>query len=154
MSETPEKSDLILELGEENRGYPCHCCGRPSHLVYALVYHEGNAHAVYLAGWSEGHREEGVRMVVSIGDWAEQSVPLDRLAVGLCCLLRGQQVRFNVVSPDRSPWGDFQYLGPMLSEADAVNHPYLEAFLDVARQAVREDARVREFLRRTSDHRP
>jgi hypothetical protein len=141
-------SELTLELGEENRGYACRCCRERSELVYGLVYHAENAHAVYLAGWSEGHRDEGVRMVVSIGDWGEDSSPADRVTVGLCCLLQGRQVIFNVVSPHQSPWGDYAYLGAMLSQDDALGHPYLRAFVDVARQVVQDDPRVREFLKR------
>ena len=141
---------LTVELGEENRDHPCPCCGAPSHLVYGLVYHDGDAHAVYLAGWSEGHTDEGVRMAVSIGDWSDDGGPGDRLSVGLCCLLHGRQVDFRVVEPGQNPWHQFAYLGPMLGQQDALTHPHLEAFLDVARQAVRDDDRVREFLKATA----
>ncbi len=147
LEQSPDR--LTLELGQENRGYPCPCCGHRSHLVYGLVYDDGDAHAVYLAGWSEGHVAEGVRMVVSIGDWGEEGGSEDRFCVGLCCVLRGPQVDFHVVEPRLSPWSHFETLGPMLAQSDALTHPYLEAFLDVARRAVAQDERVREFLRET-----
>lgn len=115
-------------------------------MAYGLVYHDGDAHAVYLAGWSAGHRPEGVRMVVSIGDWSDGAGPGDRVAVALSCRLEGSQVRFYVVSRERSPYRDFAYLGELLSQSDAQAHPHFEAFLEVARQVVRDDGRIRDYL--------
>lgn len=140
---------LRIELGEENPGYPCPCCGAECQRSYGLVYHDDDAHGVYLAGWSEGHRAEGVRLAISIGDYAEGSGPGDRLAVGLRATLTGRRVEFHVVSPEASPFQDCADLGPMLPQAEALTHPHLQAFLDVAQAAVRDDPRLRSYLEAT-----
>ena len=142
-----EDTGLRLEPGSQNDGYACACCQQPSQMASGLVYHDGDAHAVYLASWSTGHRAEGVRLVVSIGDWSENAAPKDRIAVALSCRLEGPQVQFYVVSPERSPYAGFAYLGELLPEPDALAHPHIAAFLDVARQVVREDTRVRSYLK-------
>lgn len=142
-----EDTGLRLELGSQNDDYACACCRQPSQMVYGLVYHHGDAHAVYLAGWSAGHREEGVRLVVSIGDWSDGAPPDDRIAVALSCRLEGPHVRFYIVSPERSPYAAFAYLGELLPEPAALTHPHLDAFMDVARQVVRDDPRVRAYLK-------
>ena len=138
---------LTIEPGEAAKPHPCRCCGETTFMVYGLVYHEGSAHAVYFAGWSEGHRDRGLRLAVSIGEWGEGSTPEGRIAVGLSARLRAGQVIFDVVAPADSPWSTFSLLGEMLSETEARAHPYLEAFVDVAKQAVKDDPRVRRFLK-------
>ena len=140
-------SELTVELGEAADPHPCKCCGKTTYMVYGLVYHDGDAHAVYLAGWSEGHRKEGLRLAVSIGDWSDGSAPDDRVAIGLKARLVRPQVLFDVVAPDASPWGDYELIGPMLPADEARSHPYLEAYLDVAKQVVKDDGRVRRFLK-------
>lgn len=137
---------LTVELGEAAVPHPCRCCGETTYMVYGLVYHEGSAHAVYFAGWSEGHRDEGLRLAVSIGDWGDGSTPDDRIAVGLSARLVRPQVRFDVVAPGDSPWGSYDLIGTMLPADEARGHPYLEAYLEVAKAAVQDDPRVRDFL--------
>lgn len=138
-----------IEQGEENRGIPCRCCGALSDLVYGLVYHDEDAHGVYLAGYSEGHRDEGVRFVVSIGDYSEGSVPQDRLAMGMSAKLRGTRVELHVEGPEGCWFSAFPYLGTMLSQEAALSHPHLQAFLDVALAVVKTDVRVRILLQST-----
>ena len=145
-------SALTVELGEAAVPHPCKCCGETTHMVYGLVYHEGSAHAVYFAGWSEGHRDEGLRLAVSIGDWGNDSGPDDRVAIGLSARLVKPQVLFDVVAPEDSPWGSYELIGPMLPKDEAAANPYLEAYLDVARQVVRDDGRARRFLKQLAAH--
>lgn len=137
---------LTVEQGEAADPHPCKCCGETTYMVYGLAYHEGSAHAVYFAGWSEGHREQGLRMAVSIGDWGASATPIDRVAVGLSARLERPQVLFDVMSPGDSPWGEYDFIGKMMAADEARGHPYLDAYLEVAKAAVRDDPRVREFL--------
>jgi len=139
-------SRLTVELGTAAEPYPCKCCGETTHMVYGLVYHDGSAHAVYFAGWSEGHREQGVRMAVSIGDWSDDAAANDRVAVGLSARLERPQVLFDVMAPADSPWGKYDFIGEMMAADEARGHPYLDAYLEVAKATVRDDPRVREFL--------
>lgn len=139
---------LTVELGKAARPHPCKCCGKTTYMVYGLVYHDESAHAVYFAGWSEGHREAGLRMAVSIGDWGKGATPADRFAVGLSARLERPQVLFDVVAPVESPWGAYDFIGEMMAADQARGHPYLDAYLEVAKAAVRDDPRVREFLER------
>ncbi len=139
---------LTVEPGEAATPHPCKCCGETTYMVYGLVYHDGSAHAVYFAGWSEGHREQGLRMAVSIGDWGDGGAPSDRVAVGLSARLNRPQVLFDVMSPADSPWGEYDFIGEMMTADQARGHPYLEAYLEVAKAAVRDDTRVREYLER------
>lgn len=142
---------LTVELGEAADPHPCKCCQETTYMVYGLVYHDDSAHAVYFAGWSEGHRDAGVRMAVSIGDWSEDATSEDRIAVGLSARLDPPQVLFDVVSPADSPWGNYDFIGEMMPADEARRHPYLEAYLEVAKAAVHDDPRVREFLKRLAE---
>lgn len=147
-------SALTVELGEAAEPHPCKCCGESTHMVYGLVYHNGSAHAVYFAGWSEGHREQGMRMAVSIGDWGNDATSTDRVAVGLSARLERPQVLFDVMAPADSPWGEYEFIGAMMPADEARGHPYLNAYLEVAKAAVRDDPRVRGFLENLSQQEP
>ncbi len=140
-------STLTIELGEAAEPHPCKCCGATTYMVYGLVYHEESAHAVYFAGWSEGHREQGLRLAVSIGDWGEDATAQDRVAIGLVARLERPQVLFDVVDPADSPWGEYDFIGPMMPAEQGREHPYLDAYIEVAKAAVRDDPRVRDFLK-------
>ena len=120
-------SALTVELGEAAKPHPCKCCGETTYMVYGLVYHDRSAHAVYFAGWSEGHREQGMRMAVSIGDWGNEAASTDRVAVCLSARLERPQVLFEVMAPADSPGGDYDLIGEMLPGDEARGHPYLHA---------------------------
>ena len=139
---------LTLELGEESSTAPCKCCGEPAHMVFGLVYEDGHAHAVYLAKWSDGHPEDGVRLVVSLGRWEDGTTPDQRLAVSLQCRVKADEYALRVLERAKSPWQKFAYLGTMLDRDEALTHPDIELFLGVARHVVTADERLLTFLQR------
>jgi len=139
-------SMLRLEVGEPPEARPCECCGATSRTAHGFVYRDGDAYAIYYAGWSDGHPERGASMAVAVGEWAEGSSPADRVSVGVRAIPTPSSVDFTVLNPDESPWGETPLLGKMLGRDQALAHPALAEVMDVAEHIVRDDARVRSFL--------
>lgn len=139
-------SDLSLEAGPLEAGTVCDCCGTRSTTVHGFVYRNGDAFAVYYAGWSDQHRERGVTLAIATGEWAEGSGPQDRTSIGLEARPTAAEIQFTTVGPEQSPWGETPLFGRMLSRDHAKASPSLSSTLEVAEVIVRDDPRVRAVL--------
>lgn len=139
-------SVLSLELGEAQEAAPCECCGKRYQTAHGFVYRDGDAYAVYYAGWSDGHPGRGVSLAIGVGEWTEGFSPTDRVSIGLDVRPTLASVNFTVLNPDESPWGDSSLLGKMLKRELALLHPALKEVIHVAEHIVRDDTRVRSFL--------
>jgi hypothetical protein len=142
--------NLQLEAGEADRPTRCECCGRVSRTVHGFIYKDGDAYAVYYAGWSEGHPDRGVTMAVAVGEWDDNSDASDRVSVGLEAWSAVSKIQFAVLEPEQSPWANTDLLGAMLARPTALAHPVLPAIFEVAEHVVTCDERVASFLNRIS----
>jgi hypothetical protein len=115
-------TDLSLELGPQQAGTVCGCCGTQSTTVHGFVYRDGDALAIYYAGWSMQHRERGITLAIATGDWAEDSGPVDRISIGIEARAADAEIHFTIVDPDQSPWGETALIGKMLSREAAIVH--------------------------------
>ena len=140
------KTDLSLELGEEEAGAICDCCGRRSRTVHGFVYRNGDAFAVYYAGWSPEHLDRGVTLAIATGEWAEGSGPADRVSIGLATYSKPAEIQCTVLDPEQSPWGETPLFGKMLPRVTALRSRSLKSTLEVAEVVTREDPRVRSVL--------
>jgi hypothetical protein len=142
-------SDLTLELGPATRGAPCECCATRSTTVHGFVYRAGEAFAVYHAGWTSSHPQLGVTLAIAIGAWDDDDDAGDRVAFGMEAFSTESEIRFALVEPDQSPWGDTALFGKLLSREHALRHPTLRQAFAVAELIVSDDARIRAVLRAT-----
>lgn len=139
-------STLQIELGESGEAAPCECCGASSRTAHGFVYRDGDAYAVYYAGWSDGHPGRRVSLAIAVGEWAEGTSPADRVSIGIRATRTPSSVDFMVLNSMESPWGDTPLLGKMLEREQALAHPALKGVVHVAEHIVRDDPRVRNFL--------
>lgn len=139
-------TELSLELGSQETGALCDCCGTRSTTVHGFVYRAGDAFGIYYAGWSAQHPERGVILIIATGEWAEGSGPADRVSIGMVARPTDTEVQFTVIEPDQSPWGDTSLLGKALSRAAAIGHPCLRQALEVAELVVHDDPRIHSVL--------
>ena len=137
---------LSLELGPQEAGSICDCCGVRSTTVHGFVYQSGDAFAIYYAGWSGQHPERGVTMAIATGEWSDGSTSADRVSIGLQARSHEGAIHFSVLEPNQSPWGKTHLFGEMLPRDKALQHPSLRKTLEVAELVVREDPRVHSFL--------
>lgn len=138
--------NLELEEGEPDRPTRCDCCGRVSRSVHGFIYKDGDAYAVYYAGWSEGHPDRGVTMAVAVGEWDEDSDASNRVSVGLEARSSVSEIQLGVLEPERSPWANTELLGAMVARRAALAHPRLPEIMEVAEYVVTCDERVSSFL--------
>ncbi len=110
--------------------------------MHGFVYRNGDAFAVYYAGWSPGHEERGVTMAIATGEWAENSGPGDRISIGLQVHSKETEIQFRVVDPEHSPWGETALFGKMLSRDHALASSAWKPTLEVAELVARDDPRV------------
>jgi hypothetical protein len=108
--------------------------------VWGFVYCDGNAYAVYYAGWTRGHDEVG--MLIGIGEWGEEAGPDSRYSFGLVARSQESNVVFMVVGPDNSPIGEVKFIGHLLSREEALSHPEIQDVYHVAEHIVRDDPRL------------
>lgn len=139
-------SNLTLETGPQETGEACECCGAQSTTVHGFVYRSGDAFAVYYAGWSAEHPERGVSIAIATGDWDDGTGPKDRISIGLEARSTETEIRFSVIEPERSPWGDTQLFGVMLKREDALASGSLKPTLEIAEMIIRDDPRIGAFL--------
>jgi hypothetical protein len=140
------KTDLSLEMGPQEAGIICDCCGTRSTTVHGFVYESGDALAIYYAGWSVQHPERGVTMAIATGEWSEGSGPADRVSIGVQASAYEAEIHFSILEPNQSPWGETELFGEMLPRGRALQHPSLRQTLEVAELVLREDRRVHSFL--------
>jgi hypothetical protein len=136
---------IDIELGDGETYATCECCGRRAPSVVGFVTDDGDAFAVYYAGWTEGHAR-GVSLIIGVGAWDDDATPADRRSFGLRSWLSGEALHFEVQDPAVSRYGHNTYLGAMLSRAAALADPALAAVYHVAEHIAEDDPRVRDAL--------
>ena len=139
-------SVITIEIRDIKGPHPCDCCGANTYNVRGFVYEDGDAHAVYFAGWSEGHEDRGVSLAIGLGDWGEGSGVADRYSVGLEARVTDAEIQFAVIDPARSPWGETKFLGRMMERQQALAHPAIKHIFHLAEHIVRDDPRVNAVL--------
>lgn len=137
----------MLEIEfEEPSTFTCECCGGITSRLTRFVYQDDDAFAVYYALFSDGHRDNGVVGIVSLGEWGEDGIPSSRVAFAFR-LWEGQD-NFNVTITDanESDWSDVEILGRKLSREDALAHPWINDVYHITDHMTDEDPEIREFF--------
>jgi hypothetical protein len=136
--------EISIEPSGQRDPYKCPHCGNESHTVWGFVYCDGNAYAVYYAGWTLGHEDTGV--LIGMGEWGEGTEPDNRYSFGLVVRSHGSDFAFMVVGPDDSPIGEVKFIGHLLSRQEALSHPEIQDVYHVAEHIVRDDPRLAAAL--------
>lgn len=136
---------LEIELGSASTSV-CGCCGKTSHTLRGFVSKDGDAHAVYFAGFTEGHQPVEGTLIVSIGDWTEDASPSDRTAVIMLARWVDGAPQVMVVGPDDNPWGDVGVLGPVLTRQEALARPDIQDYFHVVDHVFLSDDRFTGYL--------
>jgi hypothetical protein len=131
---------LDVELGKASQ-HRCGCCGKLSHVLRGFVSKDGDAHAVYMAGYTEKHAPEEGTVLVSIGDWTQGSTPADRTAVVVKVRRIGGRFQVMVVGPEGCPWDDVGVFGPIQTRAAALARPDIQEYFHVVDHVLETDDR-------------
>ena len=134
-----------IEVGEDSRPSTCGCCGRQSCIGHGFVYKDGDARAIYYAGWSDEHPEKMVTLAVAIGEWEEGSTR-DRTCFGLEVRDDGERTMFRVIDPECSPWASTRLMGEMITRKKGLGHDLLKEVFAIAEEIVSGHTPVGEYL--------
>jgi hypothetical protein len=139
-------SSYDIEIGEESNPSSCHCCDKKSCTGHGFVYKDGDAYAVYYAGWSDSHSEKKMSLALAVGEWNDNSTSDDRTCFGLEAYEAENDVLFRVIEPQESPWPETDLMGTMISREQGLSHSQLSEVFTIAEEVLRSHAAIRNYL--------
>lgn len=109
------RSTYTQEDGPRQEPFSCPCCGARTEALHGFVYRDGDAHAVYYAGWSPSHSPAFISMVVAVGEWIEGTTTSDRegLAYHLVPTVGASGFEAVSIRPEESPWAQSALYGDL-----------------------------------------
>lgn len=140
-------SNFNLEIGENCESSICHCCGRESYIGHGFIFKDGDAYAVYYAGWVPSHSEKKVSFAIAIGEWDDSSTVEDRTCFGLEAYEEKEEILFKIIEPADSPWNTTELLGKMISRDDALNNPLIKEVFDIVEHIIRNHDSIKKYLK-------
>lgn len=142
---------LTVEYDAPRDHGPCPCCGGHTTSLTRFVHKDGNAHAVYLATYSDNHPEKIVSIAAGIGEWGEGTSPKDRIAVALQLRCNNESYAVSVIDVSDSPWPTAEFLGQHLTRAEALAHPLIKEIFHLTDHIVLEDEPIKAYLAASGD---
>lgn len=139
-----------FEFAAPSVGDPCPCCGGLSVRSTGFVTLDEDAYAVYYAAYANNHPEQELALIVSIGDWGENSDGSNREA--FYCRLRPANQTYELMLGDasESPWADAELLGRKLSREQARAHPLKDTLFALTDEIGARDPRVVGYFSRAA----
>ena len=104
--------------------YDCDCCGGVTTQLTRFLYLDDEAHAIYYAGFTDEHSDRAVQLVISLGEWGDDSGPADRVAFALL-LTPARPASIAIVDAEQSPWSGADVIGDVLSIQPAMDDPWI-----------------------------
>ena len=136
-----------IEVGEDERASVCDCCGKESSVGHGFVYKGRTAHAIYGAAWSVMHSRPTVNFALAIGDWDDTGRRKDHtVCFGIRVSDDGDDVTFQVIDPEESPWPNSDLMGTMLCRSESLSHPLLKEAFSIIENVVRLHPSIRNYL--------
>lgn len=139
-----EQPTLSIELGDVAT-YHCPCCDGHSETVHGFLYDDTGATAVYFIGYTLEHSVRRANVLVSIGGWGEGTTASDRHAIAMQVGLAEDELAFEFVPPETSPWYREEFLGRMVTLTE-LSPPEGQEAQRLARFAVENDPRVADYF--------
>jgi hypothetical protein len=124
----------------------CECCGEKTTRLTRFVTQDGDAFAIYYAAFSEGHPENGVVGIISIGEWWEGTSPESRNAFAFRLWEGEDNHNVSITDALESRWGDVDLIGRKLSRGEALAHPNIDDVFHITDHMTSEDPAIREFF--------
>ena len=126
----------------------CDCCNGLNVRLTRFVYRNGDAFAIYYVAYANNHPEDEVSMLVSLGDWDDDSDPAERAA--FYCRVRPTEESYEVMLGDaaQSMWSDVELVGQKLSREQALAHPWKQTAFEILDEAFIHDKSLTGFLHR------
>lgn len=126
----------------------CDCCGGLTVRLTRFVHRDGDAFAIYYAAYSNNHPQHELAMLVSLGEWGEDSDPTQRTA--FYCRVRPTADSYEVMLGDagQSAWGDVDLVGTKLTREQALQHPWKHTAFELLDEAFLKDRSLRGFVHR------
>ncbi len=143
----PVSASYEIELSEPSTSY-CDCCQGLTTRLTRFVYRGGDAFGVYFATYSNNHPDQEIAMLISLGEWGEESSPAGRAS--FFCKVRPHEGSYQVMLGDAatSPWGHAEVVGQKLSREEALAHPDKRVAFDVLDEAFLRDLSLKGYLDR------
>ena len=138
---------FLLEIGEDYKAVPCHCCGKAGSSGHGFIYRDGSPHGIYYLAWSSAHPDQGVSLAIAVGEWDEGTTAAQRTCVGMEAYEGETEILFRFTNPEESPWPNTELLGPMMDREAALAHPLKTEFLELCEVVVRGHPAVARFLK-------
>jgi len=136
-----------IELSEPQAS-KCSCCDGLVVRMTRFVSRHQDAFAVYYAKYSNLHPANQVSLLISLGEWGEDSDPSQRVAFH--CLVRITDTAYEVALEDASDplWKDAAFVGRHLSREAALRHRWKATVFEVLDEAFARDPSLCGFLHR------
>jgi len=143
---------ITLEEGELRATEPCEECGAPTFSARGFVYENDDAHAVYLASWSEC-KPRFIKLAIITGPWGDDDAGIARRKrIGLDADYTTDSPGLRVTDPSESPWDEPSSLSPpMVSRQEALSLPDIDEVFHIADHVVLDDSRIAAFLQTQPD---
>jgi hypothetical protein len=126
----------------------CDCCGGLAVRLTRFVYRDGDAFAIYYAAYSNNHPDGELAMLISLGDWGEDSDPAQRAAFYCRVCPTGESYGVTLGDASHSIWSDAGVVGQKLSREEALRHEWKAMAFEVLDEAFLHDVPLRGFLHR------
>ena len=124
----------------------CECCGGITTRLTRFVYRDGDAYAIYYAIFSENHPDGLIKMVVSLGEWGEDSDAGQRRAFSLNLRVTAERFEVTVTDAKDCPWQKAPVLGRILDRAEALADPWIDDVFHITDHVVVEDEPLKNYL--------
>jgi hypothetical protein len=98
----------------------CDCCDGVTVSLTRFVLDEDGPFAVYYARFGRNHPDRVVSTLISVGDWADNAGPWDRVAISVRIWVNGDQYAVAVTDASESPWQDSTIMGRILNREEAL----------------------------------
>jgi hypothetical protein len=85
-------------------------------------------------------------MVVSLGEWEDDSEAARRIAISLDVRSGAENYQVMVVDGSESSFASTPLLGRCLSRSEALAHPWLQEVFHITDHVLEEDVLVKQFL--------
>jgi hypothetical protein len=136
---------LTFEFEDPSRS-TCECCGGMTTRLTRFVYRDNDAYAIYYAMFSDNHADQIVKMLVSLGEWGEDSDPNQRKAFALDLRVGADQYEIMVTDASESPWHEPSVLGRILDREEALRDALIDEVFHITDHAVEEDEPLKRYL--------
>ena len=140
---------IAIELTEPQKS-TCECCGGITTRLTRFVNQDGDAFAIYYAIFSDTHSENTIVGVISIGGWAGDEIPLERVAFPFQLWEGEENYNVRLTEADESPWNGTELLGKMLDREEALSHPWIEDVFHITDHITEDDTEVINFFKLNS----